>query len=950
VRLVNLKTQQFEDVADDQAQAAFQAGTHGFESPDQKVPIKAPDGSIGTVDAKDAAEAFQQGASLAPHEEYRKAVVQEKYGGIGGQLAAIPEGLARGAGAGFVSDPLAIKIGEMLGRGKEVREHLAGVKEANPITSALSEIAGAALPVLATGGAAAPEEVAGLAARGGVEALEGGAGVAKALTGAGELAAKGGAVAAEAAPALAEAAPAAAEGGGRMAALLKAVGAPARAVGQAGEAAGGFAERAMTTVMGSPAADGALGRIARMAIKNGATGAAEGALFGAGNEVSEDALGDHELNAEKMVAAMGHGALYGAMIGTAAGAGIGTAKESIGAILSRVAPHLERQADLQAVRTMGGSAGGMTGLLKRAAARGVSREDLGEAARKFEIVPSSLTEAMKTTPEDLLSRTHAAEDAVGQKIQQIVEGSGATVKASQILEPLDRRIEGMERTAAGKDAAGALRGFRDQLAESLGLPKEGELPTAAAAPEAPTPARVQRTPQEIAEYLRANPETKFEKSGAPPPEALYKSVEAPAQKVAPEAAASVSSDPDVPVQKLVEERRALQRRMFQDIKAQTVRWPIDEMRSFTGDMGALEQKAIDGAEHTLGPDQGKALRAANRDYQMLQYLREGYETRVAKATSLRAVSPTSYLSGMAVAAGSIAHGNVLGAAGGVATALGHQMLLERGNAVASAMFGKIAKLDLIARSAERVDGEIDGAVKAFVSKPTRTAEAPKIRLRHFASQPTSDVQDRYEEARKTAPASPQSQITPQHVEKAIPGLAQHAPKTAQAVGALVGKSAQMLAAAVPKGSALPTVLSPNPKPNDMAASQYLRVRGAVEDPVGTIKRGLETGKIHQDEIEAIKASKPKLFAEVQEKLVKAVAEHRDEMTYDKVFTLSKITGMPLDPSLTAESVAGYQQTFAQQQPAPQPTGAPSGKAPKRKLDGVSRDTSLATGQTQGDAP
>lgn len=54
--------------------------------------------------------------------------------------------------------------------------------------------------------------------------------------------------------------------------------------------------------------------------------ALEGSVYGAGKTISEDAIGDHELNGEALFSNMGMGALYGAAIGGAIGGVVGAVK------------------------------------------------------------------------------------------------------------------------------------------------------------------------------------------------------------------------------------------------------------------------------------------------------------------------------------------------------------------------------------------------------------------------------------------------------------------------------------------------------------------------------------------------------------------------------------------------------------------------------------------------
>lgn len=859
MKLVRLDTKSYEEVPDEQVGQAFAAGTHGFASPDEQVPVRAPDGQIGTVAAKDYEQAAKAGAQIVSHQEYRQADLEARHGGLGGTLAATAEGAARGLTVGL-SDPIAISIAKLFGKGEETRTHLEEEKEAHPIASTVGEIGGAALPAFASGGATAPEEAGAL-------------GLSK-----GQL-------------------------------LLKAIGAPARAVTGAGEFAGGLAEQAAKSILETPSAGSAVHRILTHAVRGLSTGFVEGGLFGAGNELSESALGDHELNAEKMAAAIGHGALYGAMTGGVGAGGLQAAKEAAGPILSRVAPYLERQADRQAARAFDVK----LGLAQKAEARAGGVEELGATARKYDIIPSDPIEAAKLNPESLLEKTRAAKDQVGKQIGAILEGSSATVNASEVLDPIDQRIAKLEGTGAGKATARQLQGFRDDLAEALGFVDEQ---------------KVKRTDAQIQAYLEAHPEVMRSPQWAEalqqntmPDEVLYR--------------LEPAKDATVPLKRLVDERRALQK---------SLQWPAQEaggasheLRAFSGELNELEQTKINEAAHTMGEAQGDALRAANKDMQRLYLLETAAERRVAAHTALRAVSPTSYLAGIGGAV--LGHGSPMGLLTGMAATAGHQIVHDRGNAVAAAMLGKIAKLDLIARASKAVDTQIDEAVDKFVTAPK--GSGIKVRLRHFSSPPDEDVRARHQAALQTMGAAAAT-FGMQHVEQAIPGLADHAPNTAGALARTVQAGAAYIQKTAPPTPPLPSVLGRAGGPTDLEASQHLRIMGAVEDPVGVLLRGLESGKIHQDEIDAIRATKPRLYQQMQQRLLERTLIHRDALDYSKVQVLSALTGAPLDPSFGPMG-AWLQQTIRTPSKAPTSMAEQPAQATKRVLRGFSDQTQLSTG-------
>jgi hypothetical protein len=145
-------------------------------------------------------------------------------------------------------------------------EELSALKESNPIISGASEFVGAAAPLFATGGT-------GLGAK------------ALAMT-------------------------------------------PAALAERAGVAAATKAAPLAGKIL-SKTASKVTQEVVENAVKYGAGSAVEGALYGVGNLVSEDALGNAEFNAESALAAMGSNALLGGTFGAAAGAG--TAMIGVGA-------------------------------------------------------------------------------------------------------------------------------------------------------------------------------------------------------------------------------------------------------------------------------------------------------------------------------------------------------------------------------------------------------------------------------------------------------------------------------------------------------------------------------------------------------------------------------------------------------------------------------------------
>lgn len=895
MKLVNLATKSFEEVPDDALPQVLGAGTHAFENAEQQIPMRGPDGTMGTVAAKDYHAAVAAGGEVVPHAEYRKAELEDKYGGVGGTLAATGEGAARGLTVGL-SDPLAIGTAKLFG-GEEtaakVRTHLAEEKEAHPIASTVGEVAGAAAPVLFSGGAAAPVE---------------GAEIARGIAGAAE----------------------AAGGTSRLGSLLRAVGAPARGVNAAGEGAEALASRALDVVMGTPGAEGALGRITRQAVKSGVRGAAEGGLFGAGQQISEDALGDHELNAEKLVAAMGHGALYGGMLGGGLGAAGGAARETAGAVLNRIAPSLDRQADSQMWRSLSP----LKKFTREAEERAGGAEAVGATLRKELDLPTNPLKAGLTV-EDLAPKIDVAVTKKWGQMRDLMAATGGEVKGSSVVQAVDDVLAPLRKKAGFEGVVKSVESYKQSLLEKLSLGTEAEVSPAVAAVE-----RKPRTAQEIADYLRTNPKAAEEMRASPGklPDSI--AFHEPVSRETPKAV----MDKAVPVTDLMDQRKALDELVYKETKALDPNLRVEALRDVRAKMADLEVEAFDTAAKASGKTGvGDELRALRKDYQRLRIAQDAAADTQSRMATNNNLSLSDNMFGMAHFTGALAAGHPVGALGGIATAFAHKAVRERGNAMAAVALGRLAKLDLIARATQRVDGELRGAVRTFVAG--ESSAAPKVSLRHFASEPSDDVQKRYESSQAKAVEQPQA-VTTEQLDRVFPEMSAHAPKHASAVTKVVNAGARYLANQQPKSSRPPDILGRPARVNDLHASQTLRVRGAVNDPVGTLVRGLETKKLHSDELAALRATTPKLVHEVGKMALIELAKHPEKDTYAKRLLLSKLTGQPLDPTLRPEFVASCQASYSPDLNKGSQDNMPSHGAPKRMLKGFSQDNALAIGQVR----
>ena len=352
------------DVPDEQATQALASGRYGLPA-GSTVPLVTDDG-IRHVDVADVAHHVAQGATVATAQD----LASEKYGGIAGGLEAAGEGALSGATLGL-SDVAASAVG-----GEAVRQRLADVRAAHPYVHGAAELAGTLAPALLTGGASEGASAAELGGRAVADAAEHAGGVGGLLRGAGRV-----------------------------------LSAPVEATTRVGS----LFDRGVGGLVGDEATSLA-GRIAQGGAKLAGRGAAEGAIYGGAQELDEQALGPAPLNGEKLLAAIGHGALLGSLGGAGLGAAGALGSEVLGRTAARLGGVAEERAaksvisgagQLRSVKDMGRVPGGV-----RAVGRELLDRDLVRAGDTIDdIAPRLSAERSKVGNE--LATMRGAADAAG---------------------------------------------------------------------------------------------------------------------------------------------------------------------------------------------------------------------------------------------------------------------------------------------------------------------------------------------------------------------------------------------------------------------------------------------------------------------------------------------------------------------------------------------------------
>jgi hypothetical protein len=262
-------------------------------------------------------------------------------------------------------------------------------------------------------------------------------------------------------------APLLASGGTSLAARgVAAVGSPIRAAAAAGEAAGGLATRGLARL--GVAGESVLGRGVQQATRLGVGGAVEGAVYGAGQELSEAALapdGNYDRLGERLLAGAKEGAKFGALAGGTLGLGLGVGGGLASSVARRVggAEGFRKAAgelsEFSAVKAIDPS--------KKASRELVNTKRMNQTGR--ELLDNDIVAAGRST-EEMLSRATAVKQEAGERIGAAlrrVDEAGGRVDASKLFSRVDELTGDLRKSLSVAD-----RRIADKLDETLSLLKE----------------------------------------------------------------------------------------------------------------------------------------------------------------------------------------------------------------------------------------------------------------------------------------------------------------------------------------------------------------------------------------------------------------------------------------------------------------------------------------------
>lgn len=893
-------------IAPQDVPAAVASGNAFFQQ-GAKILARSSEGRLITVAPEDAAHPGVK--VLAPEEV---AAINEKrvYGrGFGNEAKAFGAGAARAASLGL-SDVAARAIG-----GEEAASSLEALKRQNPISSGAGEVAGIVAPALLTGGGAALAE--------GAEAGSAAAGIGSGLATAGKV-----------------------------------LGAPMRAVGAVGEAVGGLASGGLEAAgVGSSLA----GRVASKAISLGASGATEGAIFGAGQTLSDSALKGDPLTTEALAAGMGQGALFGGVLG----AGIGAAGELGGAVLGKLptSEKLDEMATGFARKQLGrdfenvgkgqsrevaegwkDASAGM--LLERKIAEGPNagktvfeastkpqdiadnigqlRRDIGAEIGATREKAAAIMEANPTVAPDVEKLLADGDALVKSLRKQGVSGAMSQARAAERELKLLRQkiaettteipggfevnVGAFEKSSMRAESSEYMRNHSAEEANRLGLPRieiyEGERPAVADGRH-----RMQAAIDRGESSIRANV-VRLDREGNVVSEQLQpiRLVDSgPAVERGNWSHTSIRELPAQPSPPTVDTYRALLD-WHNDLEAQlNPKGVAKSMQAIAVKNQAALKRVSDLTNNFLKDTTAQALTAAgedgaivaqlHRDYAGALSMQQAAEKEAKRVASNRRVSLTDHMLGIGAALTHMASGN----AGALATmALGGAAAI--GNKIVREQGNAIAAR--IARRAARMTSLVDGAARSLsgVSEkvlPSATrAVIEAERPAPYRPSTQTELKANFAEVRGRL----QELQNPQHQQAQLvhaTGKIQTAyPEVASALSQQLLRAQAYLASQLPQPRG-GSQLSPLAREASVPPREMQKFLSKVNAVMEpeAVIADIARGKLDSDAVAALEQVYPETFKSMQTTTLQYLSANKDEIPYSRRVHVSVVMKIPGDSSL-----------------------------------------------------
>lgn len=231
----------------------------------------------------------------------------------------------------------------------------------------------------------------------------------------------------------------------------------------------------------------------------------------------------------------------------------------------------------------------------------------------------------------------------------------------------------------------------------------------------------------------------------------------------------------------------------------------------------------------------------------------------------------------------------------------------------------IQRLANIEKAAQKTSRVIDSATKMIVNGTASTAQ--KIKGPIIQS---LDAHNERAEKINSMHSNPMHMID--HMTAATRPVSDIAPNTGNGVNAIAARATEFLSSKLPQSQNMGAFAKPQP-PSDVELAKFHRYYQVANKPL-SILEDMRDGTMTNEGLEALTTIYPKLYSEMQQKLLTNLASVKDKskIPYSTKLSISQFMGQPLDPSTNPMNMATiYQVSSAAHQEQAAPTPHPTAK-------------------------
>lgn len=663
---------------------------------------------------------------------------------------------------------------------------------------------------------------------------------------------------------------------------------------------------------------GAVERVAGGGVRGmAARGAAEGALAGAGQGLSEAALAPGGIDYDHLAERVASGAKSGALFGGAVGGAVGAVGAGLGAGLQR-AGVLRRPgvgAGVADDAVTAAAAADATADMTASVSRGGAGVEIGEGvqtlAKKIRYEQTLAAIGVKPSQLAKLGKTVKEVEASAKRIAADLREAGIVKRGSVVGEPLEAIATA--KAAVGKELGDFRRAASDWIEASPDPSKFRERIS-------PASLMAELDEQVLAKY-GAKPLSRAA-DGAPAPD-LSRAVFSTERQIGAKARRELSVLQQLeakPGGATLAEMQDLRERLDRVIRPQLGRNakglpppPPPHAAALEEARAIIERRIVETTEAAaaeMGSKMAGELRNLKRRYRsfaeaeaMAAPAAIGSLAGQSSTTAERLATGALGVGGAVV--GAIAGGGI-GAMAGLAGAAAGGAVLRAVRARAPSLIAHAA--DAVVEHSARVARGVDRAVRLASPAPARVAAvvAADRALRRRKGESRGDAYRRRLAELQLAAANPE--ILGQRVR----ALGEVAPRTAAALAAKSARDTEYLLRVAPRGLE-PDPSDPTPhlrtiEPDPVAMLAWARKLEVVEDPLAVVDH-VERGTLTRDHVEALQATSPRIYGEIQAEVVAALDRRTRPLPLATATQIGVLFGVPTTPLLRPSSLAATASVF-----------------------------------------